>query len=150
MTVILRRAAHQAVQGTQEVVVEFVRAVVDAAVEQAKFAVRAEAAQHTVDGVAVDLQCPSDVADGASFVAGDNDEVTGPQAGVAAAPKVLEQAFLDGEAKFGQDSGHGGSLLRARSPRSLMLREPPFSYPSCLSSTPLRCRIIAHGHLATA
>src|SRR5262249_29032237 len=77
----------------------------------------------------------------------EDDQVAGVQTHVAAAAEVLEQALLDEVPQLGQDTGHGGSLLRACRPRSFCTGEPPFSFPSSPSSTPSRCRKIAHGHL---
>src|SRR5438067_1538455 len=140
MAVVLGGVAHQAVQSAQEVLGELVRAVVGSAVEQAKFAALAEAFGDTVDGGVVDAEVVGNdlgLSPGDQF---EDDQVTGSGGGIATALEVLGQAFLDGEAKFGQDSGHGGSLLRACRPRSFLLAEPAFSCPSGHFSTTFCCR----------
>ena len=109
-------AAHDPIQFRQEMLREFLAAVVFAAIPECCLTVLLKALDHAIHRGVVDLEHLLNLTGTASIPDIENDEVTDAHSCLPAFLEALEKALLDDEAGLGENNSHGNSSSGPRGP----------------------------------
>src|SRR6516165_1724709 len=124
--IVLGRGTHHLVENRQKALIELSGTVVLARVPQGPFAMFAKTLGDAVHGGVMHAKDLRRAVRGSAVEQVDQDQVADADSSIATAAQVLAELLLDREANRPENRLHGNSLLGARSPECLHVREFPF------------------------
>jgi hypothetical protein len=106
---LLRTSADNRVQATQVIFIQFVSAIIRAAIIKTRFTVLLETSQHPINGRIMDVKYLGGLPSRTPTEHIENHQVPQPHASIAAPTQILPQALLDAKAQLKDNLLHGNS-----------------------------------------